>query len=156
MHSGASPQRQFEKAYEKPYEKTFEKPYEKPPQEHYNPTDINKYSRFDINKPPVPFSGNLSAWGFIALVMFILTIGMTVYYCIMCYPLLWGSESNTVGELISTSSGTPMQNTADFDDFEGKRNYSSRSTTPSKSHDDQHGVHNEATTMAYLQPHKQV
>lgn len=156
MHSGSSPQRQYEKPFERQYEKPFEKTYEKPAQENPRENDMNKYAKFDINKPPLPFSGNLSAWGFIALIMFVVMIGMTIYYCIMCYPLLWGSESNTMGELISTSSGTPMQNAADFDDFEGKRNYSSRSTTPSKSHDDQHGIHNEVATLAYLQPPKQV
>lgn len=121
-----------------------------------------KQNMFNTDRAPMPFmrTDGLSAWGFIALIMFVITLGMIIYYCVMCYPLLWGKHSsNRHSELLSTSSGTPMQNASDFDEFEAKRNYSSRSTTPSKSHDDPHGIHNEAATLKYLevqQPHKEV
>lgn len=74
----------------------------------------------------------LSAWGLITLIVFVILLGMSAYYAVMCYPLFCNKDSPyyTMREASSTSSGTPLGN------YEEKLgNYSSRSTTPSKSHE---------------------
>lgn len=83
--------------------------------------------------PPPMMRTGISAWGLISLIVFVIVLGMACHYGIMCYPLFCGKDSNyyaTMREASSTSSGTPLGN------YEEKLgNYSSRSTTPSKSHE---------------------
>lgn len=77
----------------------------------------------------------MSAWGLITLIVFVMLLGMAGYYVCMCYPIFCPAGDsnyyNTMREATSTtSSTTPLGN---YDEKMG--NYSSRSTTPSKSHE---------------------
>lgn len=74
----------------------------------------------------------LSAWGIIALILLVILLGMGGYYGILCYPIVCKQERMyDIMDGASTSSGTPTRTT----EFEKMGNYSSRSTTPSKSND---------------------
>lgn len=74
----------------------------------------------------------LSAWGIIALILLVILLGMGGYYGILCYPIVCKQERMyDIMDAASTSSGTPTRST----EFEKMGNYSSRSTTPSKSND---------------------
>lgn len=74
----------------------------------------------------------LSAWGIIALILLVILLGMGGYYGILCYPIVCKHERMyDIMDAASTSSGTPTRST----EFEKMGNYSSRSTTPSKSND---------------------
>lgn len=73
-----------------------------------------------------------SAWGIIGLILFIILLGMGAYYGMLCYPIVCKHERMyDIMDSNSTSSGTPTRST----EFEKMGNYSSRSTTPSKSND---------------------
>lgn len=94
---------------------------------------------------PPKLRPGLSAWGLIALIVFVILCGMACYYGILCYPLFCPSDNNEVYNKMretssSTSSGTPLGNYNDNEklgNYENEKlgNYSSRSTTPSKSHE---------------------
>lgn len=86
-------------------------------------------------KPLYMSRSGLSAWGIITLILVVILLGMIGYYGIICYPFIC-SQNRSYGMMDSesTSSGTPTRST-DFDKFEKLGNYSSRSTTPSKSHE---------------------
>lgn len=73
----------------------------------------------------------LSAWTIIVLILFVILLGMGGYYGILCYPIFCKHERMyDIMDAASTSSGgTPTRST----EFEKMGNYSSRSTTPSKS-----------------------
>lgn len=74
----------------------------------------------------------LSAWGIIVLILLVILLGMGGYYGILCYPIVCKNERlYDIMDAASTSSGTPTRST----EFEKMGNYSSRSTTPSKSND---------------------
>lgn len=74
----------------------------------------------------------LSAWGIIVLILLVILLGMAGYYGILCYPIVCKNERMyDIMDAASTSSGTPTRST----EFEKMGNYSSRSTTPSKSND---------------------
>ncbi len=74
----------------------------------------------------------LSAWGIIVLILLVILLGMGTYYGILCYPIVCKNERMyDIMDAASTSSGTPTRST----EFEKMGNYSSRSTTPSKSND---------------------
>lgn len=78
-------------------------------------------------------TGGLSAWGIITLIIFVILIVMGGYYGILCYPLVCKKDQNYyIMDRASTSTGTPTRST-EFEKFEKLGNYSSRSTTPSKS-----------------------
>lgn len=87
-------------------------------------------------KPAYNGRSGISAWGIITLILLVILLGMGGYYGIICYPLICreNSRSYNIMDTESTSSGTPTRTTSDFDKFE-KIDYSSRSTTPSKSHE---------------------
>lgn len=75
---------------------------------------------------------SVSAWGIISITLFIILLGAVAYYGSMCYPLVCRNEQNYDIMNISTGSQTP---TKSADQFEKLGNYSSRSTTPSKSNE---------------------
>lgn len=71
----------------------------------------------------------LSAWGIIAIILFIIFILMAGYYALICYPIFCHTESHyDIMEAESTATGTPTRSAE-------KLGYSSRSTTPSKSNE---------------------
>lgn len=74
----------------------------------------------------------LSAWGIITIILLVILLGMGAYYGVLCYPIVCKHERMyDIMDAGSTSSGTPTRST----EFEKMGNYSSRSTTPSKSND---------------------
>lgn len=79
-------------------------------------------------------TGGLSAWAIITLIIFVILLVMGGYYGVLCYPLVCRKETKNyyIMDRASTSTGTPTRST-EFEKFE--KNYSSRSTTPSKSHE---------------------
>lgn len=82
-------------------------------------------------------TGGLSAWGMITIIIVVILLGMAGYYGIMCYPLICRKEDhyNIMHDGASTSSsGSPIRAT-EYEKYEKQGNYSSRSTTPSKSHE---------------------
>lgn len=85
------------------------------------------------NNSKAGYTGSgLSAWGIIALILLVILLGMGGYYGILCYPIVCKHERMyDIMDAASTSSGTPTRST----EFEKMGNYSSRSTTPSKSND---------------------
>lgn len=82
-------------------------------------------------------TGGLSAWAIIILIVIVILIGMAGYYVILCYPLICRSKEpnyyNMDGVSSASSGGTPTQSTEFEEKFDKLGNYSSRSTTPSKS-----------------------
>lgn len=85
------------------------------------------------NNPKAAYTkSGLSAWGIIVLILLCILLGMGTYYGILCYPIVCKHERMyDIMDAASTSSGTPTRST----EFEKMGNYSSRSTTPSKSND---------------------
>lgn len=85
------------------------------------------------NNPKSAYTrSGLSAWGIIVLILLVILLGMGGYYGILCYPIVCKHERMyDIMDAGSTSSGTPTRST----EFEKMGNYSSRSTTPSKSND---------------------
>lgn len=76
---------------------------------------------------------SVSAWGIISITFFIILLGAVAYYGSMCYPLICRNEQNyDIMDISSSGSQTP---TKSADQFEKLGNYSSRSTTPSKSNE---------------------
>lgn len=97
-----------------------------------NSLDLSNQARTNF------FNGmGLSAWGLITIIIVVILLGMAGYYGIMCYPLICRKEEhyNMMHDAASTSSsGTPNPST-EYEKYEKQGNYSSRSTTPSKSHE---------------------
>lgn len=76
---------------------------------------------------------SLSAWGIISITVFIILLGAVAYYGSMCYPLICRNEQNyDIMDISSSGTQTP---TKSAEQFEKLGNYSSRSTTPSKSNE---------------------
>lgn len=85
------------------------------------------------NNPKANYTrSGMSAWGIIAIILLCILLGMGTYYGVLCYPIVCKNERMyDIMDGASTSSGTPTRST----EFEKMGNYSSRSTTPSKSND---------------------
>ena len=80
-------------------------------------------------------TSGLSAWGIISLIIFVILVGMAGYYGILCYPIVCKPERHYYHmDNASTSSATPTRS-SEFEKFDKMGNYSSRSTTPSKSNE---------------------
>lgn len=102
------------------------------PQSPHNAADIYGWGRHTGGS----ITGGLSAWAIITIIVIVILIGMAGYYGILCYPLICRSKEpnyyNMDGVSSTSSGGTPTRST-EFEKFDKLGNYSSRSTTPSKS-----------------------
>lgn len=103
-----------------------------------NTNDANSFDLMNQSRPNYFNTGGLSAWAMIIIFIIVILLGMAGYYGIMCYPLICRKDERyDIMERASTSSGgTPIRVT-EYEKYDNEKqgNYSSRSTTPSKSHE---------------------
>ncbi|KAG4072475.1 hypothetical protein HA402_004407 [Bradysia odoriphaga] len=97
-----------------------------------NGRSTSEHLQHNNNSKPTYTRSGMSAWTIIALILLVILLGMGAYYGMLCYPIICKHERMyDIMDAGSTSSGTPTRST----EFEKMGNYSSRSTTPSKSND---------------------
>lgn len=97
------------------------------------PQNDNYNSLNSQKSPPSKTSrtSGITTWGIISIIMMIILLGFGAYWGIICYPLFFKHDRNYEIMHASSTNTTPTIS----GEFEKLGNYSSRSTTPSRSNE---------------------